>query len=766
MLFLVSNAQQRPNMLEGPKDEKYHLEFGRYAVGQANNQKHIDFLDNLRRNKNFYSGKQWTLDEDLEAFFKDDTNQSRNRIKVINNVIRPMVENYRGNAIRMRINARAKSISPLAVTRREQSLQKMLFFSRIANEEGNPYADDLKKKLPIGNSDSETEDTFNNIYTDKYTETINELLEYVSDRNRFEAKQLKMAEDLALGGICIVKDFESGGHQYFKNVAADTFFWDRSGVESDLSDAEFMGEEEFCTEAEIYETAQNITQDDRKAIQTFVQSFSNANVDSASNIGTTTFGVDSKYNYGGRIPAFNVVWKDTEKYEYGYVKDQFGYPYLTKINFIEEGADAPTYTDKDLIEVDSVRSRRILGGRKKRSIYVDIVRFVRFVPKEILMSAPGQDKDKTGDIVLEHGILPYQETDNVDVSDVKYPYKCSCWAYVDGEVLSPVDDAISPQRMINRILSVAENQINNSRGAGTFYDKSMIDPNGGEDEILRNMNQSKPVGINAKGRGIQNAVSSYDGTIKQGSMVLFNIVDLMSNYTQKMTGVNDALKGESTGSDQLVGVTQLMIQRGSLMQEPFYNSITEVFMQCYQSVASRGVKIYADNERELAIAVGDNGAKILKITKDMKYDVFRVFIKRENPEEVLINAGDQMLMQYLQLGLIDKDQFANMQGRFTPDMISSAMRIKALEDREIGKMEAAKQQEEQAVIAQQADAEKQMNMQMMNEAVARDDIKDLQDKRHEEKMTTLKNMGSIAKVNKQAQNQIMTDAKNLQNQGF
>ncbi len=69
-------------------------------------------------------------------------------------------------------------------------------------------------------------------------------------------------------------------------------------------------------------------------------------------------------------------------------------------------------------------------------------------------------------------------------------------------------------------------------------------------------------------------------------MVMFNIIDIMKNHVQDTTGVNEALKGESTGSDQLVGVTQLMIQRGSLMQEPFYNAISQVFLQSYQAIAT------------------------------------------------------------------------------------------------------------------------------------------------------------------------------------
>jgi hypothetical protein len=315
--------------------------------------------------------------------------------------------------------------------------------------------------------------------------------------------------------------------------------------------------------------------------------------------------------------------------------------------------------------------------------------------------------------------------------------------------------------MINRILSVAENQINNSRGAGTFYDKSMVDAQGGESELLRNMNQSRPVGINAKGRGIQNAVSQYDGTVKQGTMVLFNIVDVLNMQVQRMTGINEALKGENTGSDQLVGVTQLMIQRGSLMQEPFYNAVTEIFLQCYQSIATVGKRIYADNERELTMAVGDNGYKIIKITKDMSLEDFKCFVKRENTEEVLTRAGDQMLLQYLQLGLIDKDSYAVLVGRSSPDEIAMFMRKKAKDEREVARMTNIQNEEQMRNLEQKAAMEQQQQQQLINEQVAREDIKDLTDKKFKMKEIYAKELGSLAKTNPMAQRMIID--KNKQN---
>lgn len=759
MLFLISYGQNRPTVLEKNKDEEYHVKWGRYCVGQANNTYQSEYVEKIRLNKRFYKGHQWTLNEDLEAFFKDDTGQSRNRIKIIKNQIRPMIEQYRGNAIRMTINARVKSVSQMAINRREERLQEMMFYTGVANDPDNPYAEHIKKKFPIGNTPGETEEIFDNLYVDNFVQDMNWLLEFVSQRNKFEQKQLRIAEELALGGIAVVKSFEHGGHQQFQVCESENFFFDRSGMEYDLTDAGFMGEVWYGDSPDIFERHPNISQTSREAIENYAKQWRKIGINGAA----TTRGNSqpNKYNVGGKMPVFRTYWKDSEEIEYGYVKDQFGYDYLTKINYVYEGETEPRYTDKDLIEVDSIKSKTLLRGKKSRKIYVDTLRFCEFIPKEIMSNNDGNIDDKYTDIVLDYGLVPYQETESLDFNNVQFPYKCYCWGYLDGEVLSPIDDAINPQRFINRILSVAENQINNSRGAGIMYDKSAMDPDGGESEMLRNMNQSKPVGFKAKGLGMQNVVSTYDTTIKAGTMVMFNIVDAMKGYIQEATGVNEALKGESTGSDQLVGVTQLLIQRGSLMQEPFYNAITQIFLQCYQSIAVVGKRIYADNERNLAIAVGDNGVKVIKISRDMKLEDFRCFVKRENTDELLTNAGNQMLTTFLQMGLIDRNRFSNLYGRSTPDEIATALRQASKESVEIARQqkkeeEAQGQQVQQGV--QQAAAQQQYNM---HEAQAHADITNLMDKKHDLNKEFVKQLGKMASTNPRAQNQILDATKNL-----
>lgn len=763
MFYLVANGQDRPSVLSKSKDEKYHLNFGRYCIGQANNEFQSSFLEKIELNKRFYKGDQWFADEDLESFFKDETGQPRNRIKIVKNLIRPMVEQFRGNAIRMGINFRVKSISPQAINRREEKLSEMLFLSKVANQPGNPFGEEIKANNAIGDSEAETTAIFDNLYQDAYVRKMNYLLRFVAERNQFEEKRLNMAENLALSGLAVMKGYEYAGHQEFETVQTENFFFDRGAKKYDLTDADFMGEVLYLHPTEIFEMYPDLNAQQREAIENYSRIYKKTALDGISNgASSSVASKNNQYAASGKLPVYVVYWRDGESYEYGYVLDKFGYEYLTKINFTYEGDETPRYTDKDLIDSKSERAKRVLAGKKKRRLYVDTLRTCHFIPQELISSSNTASNSKLPDIVLEYGLAPYQETENLDSNSVQFPYKCYCWGYVDGDIMSPIDDAINPQRFINRILSVAENQINNSGGSGISYDKSAVDPNGGEDELMRNMNQSKPIGFNAKGRGIQNIVSTYDNSVKSGTMVMFNIIEAMGGYMQEVTGVNEALKGESTGSDQLVGVTQLMIQRGSLMQEPFYNAIANVFKQCYQSIATVGKRIYADNERNIAIATGDEGTQIIKITRDMKLEDFRCFVKRENSDEMLINAGNQMLLQFLQLGILDQKRFSNLFGRSTPDEIATAVRENAKEKEELARMQQKQQaQQEQAMMQEQEGMLSQQNY-MMAEQEAKQDVMEMDKMKTEKQKEAFKAVAKIAPINAEAQNEILKAHKDLQ----
>ncbi len=732
MPLLPSNPN-KPNRFDSSEfpnkdtNKEYHIQYAKWAVSSAQTPEHSRWLERISRNKKFYMGRQWEMKEDITTFLQDSTGQQRNRIQVVANTIRPMVEQYRGNASILRINATAKSISKLSVNRRDMALSEKLFKTKMANELPGLGVIMRKNDKSIGQDEQETTQIFENLYVDMYVSQMNSLLKYVTMLNDIENQQIKVAQDLAISGLIAVEGFCHGGHRRYSFLEPEDCFWDSDARKLDLSDADFCGYVKPMDGALIYERWQPGSED-VKAIEDYISTANDTYY-------STDTGNTRQYR-SGRVPVYKVYWKDSMKIEYGYVKDEYGYDYLTKINYTEPGEDSPRYTDADLIDPpDNQKNRRLFKGKKKRSLYVDCVRYCVFIPGEVVSGGNELNgKPKYSDIVLDFGMEEYQETEYNDISNVKFPLKFQTWGYVDGEVFSPIDDAISPQRLINRILSVTEQGINNSGGAGMIIDEDAIDPNDRE-SIYHDSKEGKTLTVRTRGKGVPNTVTAYDNTPKAGIYNMFNIVTALKQLIQDSSGVNEALKGESTGNDQLVGVTQLLIQRGSLMQEPFYAAISKLYVQIYQDIATVAKRFYIDNERELSIIVGDDGVNVFELSKDLRNEDFRVFVSRENDDSVLKSQANQMLEIFRQQGLIDERVYANLYNRSTPEDVTLALRsqaglrIEAARRQAIEQTEALNKAKDENDFLQERDRTDRLNAQAQQERI--------QDKNNETKRDTV-----------------------------
>jgi hypothetical protein len=155
---------------------------------------------------------------------------------------------------------------------------------------------------------------------------------------------------------------------------------------------------------------------------------------------------------------------------------------------------------------------------------------------------------------------------------------------------------------------------------------------------------------------------------------MFQAVQTIQQSIQDVTGVNEAMTGTQGGGDMLVGVVEAQIQRGSLVQEPFYWALTSILKQAYEHMATVGKAVYHDNPRKLAMMVGDKGLQNIKITEDHLLQDYRIFIKRSESAEAGVNAGNQLLFTLLQAGLIDQTIFSNLFNRASPDLIARELR--------------------------------------------------------------------------------------------
>jgi len=656
MSYIFSTGRVRPNKLESKKDKSYHQEYAKFCLSSMNSYLYRRYINKCLINWSFFKGQdgQWIFDEDVESFFLDESGDVRNRLKWTKNVIKPMVQQYIGNAIRLSYDAKATCISDFVINKREEELKKLKAWQKVSDI--LPFFKDIiKDNVPIEDTELETEELFYNNWVEDYEKDINNLVEFIATEVNIDELKVQITRNLALCGLGIYKGYEANDIYMADSVNPIFYIWDMSARKPDLSDSEYMGEWYYMDSPSIFERYQNLTGEERAAIENYGNTKANNGIHKVIN------GIYTQA--GGKVPVYEVYWKDVETRDYGWVADEYGYPYYTMLNHPDS-----KYTDKDLIKPPTDKHQEEMGDKKKHRIYVDILRYCILIPQEELGVSGG-------DIVLDYGIAPYQEKNLYDPSSVKFPYKCYTWVYDRGEILTPLDDVIDPQRFLNRTLSVVESQMSNMRGSGTVISKSAVDDRDGEADIMRNINSSKPIFVDTDRVGsVQNAIGTYGSNLGNGALQLFQVIQSVQQSIQDVTGVNEAMTGTQGGSDVLVGVVEAQIQRGSLVQEPFYWALTSVLKQAYEHMATVGKAVYHDNPRRLAMMVGDKGLQHISISEDHLMQDYRIFIKRAESAEQGATAANQLLFTLLQAGMIDQITFANLFNRATPELVASSLR--------------------------------------------------------------------------------------------
>ena len=729
---------------EKDKDDVYSAQYGRWCVGNGFNVfERVDHMNRIEINRNFYgANKQWSFDEDINVFLRDSNMNETNRIKVEMNMVQIMGNQYIGNVKNMNFTARATSFSPLVKTRKEDKLVEMLYWTSIAQNSTPDFAQYIKKKFPIGQDEDETQAIFENVYVDHSIKAINGLLRYSEVVNKFDERKKFLTEQLFLTGAAIMKPYIANGEYLFKPILTERFFFDRTAIEYDLADADYMGDWDYLLSTDIYERY-DLEEESKQKLEEFIRS--------RSIIGT----------YNNKIATFNVCWRDCVKTDYGYVKDEQGNVGLERINFTHEFEEKPRYTDDDCInlsectpwQLDVLGKKKTAKGKAKKSVTADQWRYCTFIPAEILgLPVIAENKSRQADIVLDYGILPFQENDIYNSLNIVPPYKVNFYILEHGDVYSPVDIVINPQRIANRVMSVFENIINNSGASGFVYDKDMVED---EEELMRNVKEGKPVGIRTKGMGIPNATGKYDNTPSTGATNLSNIAQIFLSTIEKISGINDTMKGQNNNSQALVGVTQLMLERGSVIQQRFYESLEQLYKSCYQAIATSGKRLYCEQKKKLINIVGDSDTEIITIDPEMKLEDIRVSIKRvANPESERQNIDQQLLPMFMQLGLLDQLTFANLVGRASMDDMFEAIR-------KFAKIKDEQQRQAAAVQSQMAQQQQAAQQQQMQQAQGQQNAMVQNDNINKEKDRQAKLDDTLLKGHFQAQQSAMNTAQNV-----
>lgn len=657
----------------------YHLKQATYIYdAYTKGAMFSNFLNSIVR-WHFYNNNQWILQEDNETFLKDETNDFRNRVKFTMNIIKPIVKHFRGNSIRTDFSYTLVNISKKSANRRERKLKSLKAITGIA-QQFPEFKEDLKKKYPIGDDVMETEEKFERFYTDEIKEGMNIFMQNVIERNKFEELKNKDTLSMAIDGIGINKWEERNGHMKWRRLFLKNYIFDTSATEPDHSDADFQGEWYYMSKSEILERFGHKLEKDTIDYLNSID-FEDFSLNDMMEEDTSYFKV---MGANGKLPVYELYWDDVEECEYGCVLDEFGYEILTEIN----NSERTKYTTADVVPPTTEFHKRYLNGGLTIRTYPTCVRFCIFIPAIAIPKMKQGIGLEKQDIVLDYGAMPYQDLTVQNEGNQK-PYKVYCINYSDGIIYSLVDDLISPQRIVNRFLSMGEAAMNNWRNGGTIVDEDAIDgTHETKIEMQRDMNLGKTIFVRANGQ-MNNVIGHYNSDKGETTNVMFNMASVLQGMINNNQGVNESMTGTGGGYRVSVGAVMSNINQGNIQQEDFYFAMNMLLQQCYEAIANQGKRLYVENQTELARIVGDKYAHTFTLTKEYLNEEFRLFVKRSSSYSEQIAAGNDRLLLFKQLGLIDDQTFAEMYNNSTIDDIQ-----KGLRDYQLALIEAQKKVKE------------------------------------------------------------------------
>lgn len=710
MIFPQIAIRQKPNRLTEKKDKDYHIAYGKWVLAMANDRVLLYNIYKYIVNWNFYKGNQWIFNEDLEPFLKDENNDVRNRIRWAYNIVKPMVRMYTGNAVKATFNVRGYNVSKQVIDEKEIERTMRMYAHKVMD--AMPLLQDsLKKEFNLGETPQETEEIFDNTFIDKTELRVNALFRRQERLNKFEWLQEENAKDLALAGVSVLKYNFNYGDMRWERIDAPYFIYDTGAQMQDLSDIDYAGDISLHGATDLMNYAQDLTKEEMNALEEYARFSMNMNTQYESLLRLFA-------PVMGKIPKYNLYWHDTEIKEYGYILDEDSGMYIKML--IND--DATTYKSKDVVRRSELPEnlRNNVNKEGIQRMQKDVVRYIEMTPSELINGA------NIDDVVYRYGIMPYDDFGADATYNNRLPYRIATYDYRYGEMLTPVDDVIDPQRMMNRYLSMMEAALNNVRGANVFYDKNIVaDEEDGEAGLLRKMNQSKPIGVDASryGGNLQNAVIPYNGAegVSQANN-LSAIVETMRRMSQNITGINDDMTGLGDGNKKLVGVQENNIIRGSLMQESFYSAISRLWISVYDCIGNLGRKYYADNKIKIVEILGKGAIDEITFTKEMKLHQIHVELRRVSNTQTEIDYVNGQLLQFLQMGLIGENQFARLYNRAEVDQVSDAI-IEYTKEKQMMAQEAqqdAKEQEMVAIQQQGAMQDREDNRAMMKADAMRD----------------------------------------------
>lgn len=714
MLFPLIGNPVRPNRYDYPtKNVDYDRDMGRYYIGLANNPVLMQNMMTFTINSSMYANDQWIFREDLENFFMEEGGDTNTRIKMRLNIFRNIVKTYVNNVNKNTFQVRAFNISERNMESMNQEMAMRMGAHQLSHAMPD-FQDRFKAQYNLGDTPEETEMNFYAEQENKTDNATNALIKRAERMYQFSQWKGALARQKCLGGFACIKDWYRNGEQELSNPDIPYCFYDVNAMKPDLSDAQYAGDIRFTTYTEICEQYPKLSETDKVSLERFSKTKGTPLSQFMLRVG----------NYpSDRIPVITVTWMDLEVRKYAF-STFMGKPKLMRIDNLD-AQDQPQMIDPSELSPEQLK---MINGRGEITIEKQVPRFAEIVCKEMISGI--------GDIVLDHGEVPY----NISKKDAPFqsslPYMYDTYDYFYGRMLTPLDTALDCQRIMNRFASMMEATLNNAIGTGIILSTALTRKDGGKrNSITADLKNSRTVEVDSARTGfnIQNNVIPYSGeaSVRSG-MEYMNVISAIKAMGEQITSVNSDMTGFNNNPRQLVGVQDNNIQQGFMLQGDFVDGIAYLYYKLNWSIANRGRRIACENNMKLIDTVGTSMAQVFQFTKQMASDAIHIDLRRVPLDYTNIELVDAKLLQYMQLGLIGPNQFGKLAGRAEMDDLYDAISEWQQQQQQSGK----ELTQQHAQMQQQAD-------QKQNSMIQLDQFNKSQDIRSTQMLQDKKNHGAV-----------------------
>lgn len=701
--------EERPErtLPESEKDtEDYHLKCARHYAGRHQGWYSDWFRMMAAINTGFANEQLWGMPEDKEMFLMNKgVTTTRRALK--SPLIRPMVTRLVGQLSRVSVQAEAKAATQAATTRRENAMKQAVLFARAA-QQGGPMAEAMGS-MGVEPDEEKMSRMAEQTFQDMFVIATNSILTMCSQKNNLEAMRKTIGEQLAVSGMAAMHAYTHGSELRWEPLMHEEVIFDTSCNKPDFTDMEYCGLMKIVNVPDLAERYQP-----KKEVIKQLDSLSRAPNADANRQWTR--------DAGPRVAT--IYWKDIRWVEKGFVEGLSG-PELVDIDEIDPDTKKPRYTEADLIDPPQNQYTAHWTGKTDRRC-VQYIRYCTFIPREYTPNMSGSTAgdptaSKSEDVVLSYGVYQLQETHSDDVYTVNFPIKFSTWSYISGYVVAPVSAAVSPQRVMNQVLSDVVWRMSKAKGTSRAFDPHAITAVPGQTikQFLHDAAEGDDVILKATHLGgIPQAMGEIQGGYDKGLFEGLGILENLRDIAENSTGIFKENYGAPDGPNQLVGVKQLQLQQASVMQQPFYDAVQRLYEQVHQFNAQAGRQWYIRHPWVLEDMVGTEGRDVLDVAGDYQYEQFRVEVKLALNSDEIKQATDQLALQFYQLQLADGVTATQGLGKEYPEQLYSRVAQYNKEAKEAAiaqaeadaaaAQEAALMQEEAALAQQETDLYGQM----------------------------------------------------------